>query len=384
MSIPRTLLVDTNRAAYPIYRALCELGHEVWVVGGKPEETLAKLAANYTQLDYSDADALAAFVQQKAFDYLVPGCTDLSYQVCAQISQGRFPGIDSPAVTAAINHKAQFRTVAGDLGLPVPGILSLAEAAGQRAVIVKPVDSFSGRGMTILQEPSPQSLDVAFDQACRASKTGRALIEEFVAGQLYSHSAFVQDGAVIADFVVQEDCTTNPFTVDTSRVAFDFRPALRDSLRRDIGRLAVALRLNDGLVHTQFITQGDEYWIIEVTRRCPGDLYSLLIEFSTGYPYAASYAAPFVGGNAACLETPTVQDRIIRHTVTSKSGASLWGFRFSQPVDIRLFLPLATAGDFIEPSPYGRAALFFLHAASEFEQQTLYQQLVAGELYSFR
>src|ERR1035438_148698 len=107
----RTLLVDTNRAAYPIYQALCTLGHEVWVMGGKPEETLAKLAPNYAQLDYSDTDKLAAFIEEKGFDYLVPGCTDLSYQVCAEINNGRFPGIDTPANTFAINTKSEFRKV---------------------------------------------------------------------------------------------------------------------------------------------------------------------------------------------------------------------------------------------------------------------------------
>ncbi|MCG7911226.1 MAG: carbamoyl-phosphate synthase small subunit, partial [Candidatus Thiodiazotropha taylori] len=59
----RSLLVDTNRAAVPIYRALRELGHEVWVVGNRPTETLAKLAQNYTQLDYSDTKQLGAFVE---------------------------------------------------------------------------------------------------------------------------------------------------------------------------------------------------------------------------------------------------------------------------------------------------------------------------------
>ena len=62
----KTLLVDTNRAAYPIYQALLAAGHEVWVVGGKPTETLAKLAPNYVHLDYSRAEKLSAFIGQAA------------------------------------------------------------------------------------------------------------------------------------------------------------------------------------------------------------------------------------------------------------------------------------------------------------------------------
>lgn len=378
----KTLLVDTNRAAVPIYQALRDSGHEVWVVGGKPSEPLAKLAPNYVQLDYSDVDQLAAFVDEKAFDYLVPGCTDLSYQVCAEINGGRFPGFDTPANASTINNKSEFRAAAYALGLSVPRVMTLEDVADVPAVVVKPVDAFSGRGMTVLRNEKQAHLSAAFEAACKASRSGTAIVEEFIDGQLFSHSAFLWDGTVLADFIVQEDCTTNPFTVDTSRVAEIFPDSLLESLRESARRLVSGLHLANGLVHTQFIVKKDQYWIIEVTRRCPGDLYSLLVEFSTGYPYAASYAAPFVGRRPMQQTGNGIGERITRHTVTSKAGASLWGFRFVAPVNIMLFLPLATSGDFIGPSPYGRAGIIFFRSSSLAEQEKLYGQLLDGNLYS--
>ncbi|MCU7932189.1 MAG: ATP-grasp domain-containing protein [Candidatus Thiodiazotropha sp. (ex Codakia rugifera)] len=379
----RTLLVDTNRAAVPIYHALQDLGHEVWVVGGKPSETLAKLASNYVQLDYSDSKRLAAFVDEKSFDYLVPGCTDLSYSVCAEINHGRYPGIDTPANTSAINIKSTFREVANNLGLPIPRVLSLAQASDVEAVIVKPVDSFSGRGMVVLHGATPSELSDAFNNARKASKTDGVIIEEYITGQLFSHSAFIRDGEVVADFIVQEDCAINPFTVDVSRVIKGFPLEILEPIREGVRRLVSALALNNGLVHTQFIAYGDCYWIIEMTRRCPGDIYALLIEFSTGYPYAASYVAPFVGEAPHPQRDSNLIERITRHTVTSKAGKSLWGFQFSVPVDIRLFVPLATSGDFIDPSPYGRAGIFFFRSSSDEEQERLYRDILDGNLYSF-
>jgi biotin carboxylase len=381
--VKRTLLVDTNRAAVPIYRALCELGHEVWVVGGKSSEPLAKLALKYVQLDYSNVARLATFVKEKAFDYLVPGCTDVSYHVCAEINGGRFLGIDTPADTYTINTKHTFRERAIDLGLPVPRVLSKEQATETESVIVKPADAFSGRGMTVLRGPTPALLSRAIDKARKVSKSGIALIEEFVTGQLFSHSAFLWNGTVTTDFIVQEDCTTSPFTVDTSRVSEHFPKSILESLREGARRLVSGLHLVNGLVHTQFIVQGDRYWIIEVTRRCPGDLYSLLIEYATGYPYAASYAATFVGGQPVQWGAGGIQERITRHTVTSKTGASLWGFRFNEPVDIRLFVPLATFGDSIGASPYGRAGIFFFRSSSEYRQKKLYERLLDRSLYSF-
>jgi hypothetical protein len=380
----KTLLVDTNRAAYPIYQALLSAGHDVWVVGGKPTETLAKLAPNYVQMDYSCAEKLASFVDENGFDFLVPGCTDLSYEMCAQINNGRFPGIETPATTSAINTKSEFRAVANRIGLPVPRVLTLDESVGMEAVIVKPVDSFSGRGISVLNKHSRQDLESAFDAAGKASKTGSAIIEEFVTGQLYSHSAFIQGGEVVVDFIVQENCTASPFAVDTSRVLYDFPFAMLESLRGCVKRLATTLNLLDGLVHTQFIAKQGQYWIIEVTRRCPGDIYSLLIEFSTGYPYAASYAAPFIGKKAGLIDPNAVQQRIIRHTASSKCGESMWGFSFSEPVDIRLFVPLVTSGEFLGVGPNGRAGVFFFRLSSAKEEEALYQKILAGGLYSFR
>ena len=83
------------------------------------------------------------------------------------------------------------------------------------------------------------------------------------------------------------------------------------------------------------------------------------------------------------ISAARLQERIIRHTATSCRGEQLWGFQFKKPVDLRFFVPLAAAGDRIEPSPYGRAGLFFLAAASKGEQESLYRNLLDGELYSY-
>ncbi|MBK1827521.1 ATP-grasp domain-containing protein [Haloferula rosea] len=379
--MPRTLLVDTNRATYPVYRELCALGHEVWVVGGKPNEPLAKLAEHYEQLDYSDTEALSRFVDSMGFDFLVPGCTDLSYKVCAEINDGRFKGLDSPETTRVINEKHEFREVARGIGLPVPAVLTREQAEVADAVIVKPVDSFSGKGIEVVRDVTPEKLAKAVAAADVASPTAGSIIEEFVEGQLFSHSAFVVAGQVVTDVFVQEDCTANAFAVDTSRVDPDFPESMGAALRKNVETLAASLQLVDGLVHSQFIVSGDRYWIIEVTRRCPGDLYSLLIEFSNGQPYAANYASGFLGCLPVAADSSAAEEWIIRHTVTSPGGMSLWGLEFRHPVELKLMVPLASSGDFLQPSPAGRAAIFFLRASSADEQHAQYQQLLSGDLY---
>ena len=50
----RVLLLDTAFAAAPIYNFLVESGHEVWVMGNRPDDLLARKArANWIDQDYS-------------------------------------------------------------------------------------------------------------------------------------------------------------------------------------------------------------------------------------------------------------------------------------------------------------------------------------------
>lgn len=83
------------------------------------------------------------------------------------------------------------------------------------------------------------------------------------------------------------------------------------------------------------------------------------------------------------MSSDAKREHIIRHTVTAPEGAMLWGLRFNRPVDIRLWVPLATAGDTLAPSPAGRAAIIFFKAASAAEHDAVYSELLAGDLYSF-
>ena len=115
----KILLVDTNVSASPIYRYLIGTGVEVFVVGGNPNDYLARTAKNYVNLDYSNIDALAELVDRLGIDYLVPGCNDRSYLACAEVNQRRaYFGIDTIEATDVINNKERFRRFATDAGIP--------------------------------------------------------------------------------------------------------------------------------------------------------------------------------------------------------------------------------------------------------------------------
>lgn len=379
----KVLLVDTNFSSAPIYNYLVQSGHEVFVVGGNPDYFLAKTAANNINLDYSDVDRMRELIERLNIDYIVPGCNDRSYQVCAGLnSEGNYYGLDTLETTEIINNKEKFRRFAMGLGLPVPRLIPINHNNDTRPLIVKPADAYSGHGMTVVKRPDQDSLQQAIDRAKGFSRTNTCIIEEYVEGQLYSHSAFITDKDIVADFIIEERGTANPFVVDTSRVIHDFPPDMLGRIRESISLMARELNMVDGLVHTQFIKNGESFRLIEVTRRCPGDLYSQLIELSTGFKYAETYARPFVGQGYSIKKDTTKNTWIMRHTISQPDEGVLGSIQFHFPVLIEKMVPISLAGDTIKASPFGRIALLFLRSSSEEELLDLYRKTLDRNLYT--
>ena len=377
------LLVDTNLSSMPIYKYLCQEGFNVYVIGGNPEDSLAKCVKNYINANYSNIDEVLSIINSYNIDYIIPGCNDLSYAICATISdKGFWVGTDSLSVTNNINNKDLFRKTASLLNIPSPMMIEKNDVKDNLPVIVKPIDAYSGRGVTVVEQY--EDLEKAIEQANYFSKTNSSIIEQYVTGQLYSHSAFVENGSVIVDFIVEEHCTANQFTVDTSRVIYDFPQKTLLEIRDSIHKLCKHFKLVDGLVHTQFIKKDDNLWFIEVTRRSPGDLYSQLIELSTGINYAAMYCMPFIGKKLPSNISPVMNELIIRHTISQPIETNLEYIKFNTGLFIEEFVPMVKSGDLIKASPFSRVALIFIRSMSKIHHDNIYSMILRRCLYKIK
>lgn len=380
----RVLLADTNFSAGPLRHALEARGHEVWVTGRKPDDALAIGGGNYVDLDYSDADRLAALARELEVQAIVPGCNDVSYAVCcrAAFTIG-LAGFESEAALCRLHSKDEFRTLCQSLQISAPKTYeSIGEALqAPKGVIVKPVDAYSGRGIQVLKQPNSEALQAAVNHAAAASRTNKTLIEDFVDGQLYSYSAFLSGGEVTVAFNVAEFGSVNPYVVDISYVVPKLD--LATALKKDIEVMANELGITSGLMHLQYITDGRDYWFIELTRRCPGDLYSELIRLSTGYSYADAYISPFIGGELP-RQFPTRRNEVIRHTIASDRSSVFESLEFSSANHLMAWHPLARTGETVCPSPGGRIGVAFFGVADASERASVVAKLMSAKSYQIK
>ncbi|MCE2723336.1 MAG: acetyl-CoA carboxylase biotin carboxylase subunit family protein [Burkholderiales bacterium] len=383
--MPKVLVLDTNYAAGPIVQSLTEWGFDVWLCGSNPQDALARgIPDRYLQFDYSNSSELLQTVERFKFEYVMPGCNDRSYRACAAIAS-KVPlfGVDTLHTADTLNSKQKFRDFAKQIGLPVPQrfeVDALPEWLGAR-VIVKPVDAFSGRGVRVVYSADRPEVESAIKVAQSFSSTGNALVEEYIDGQLFSHSAFLVGGRVVKDFVVAEWGSANPFVVDTSYVVRNFEQTRLDELRGYATRIADVLQLGDGLLHSQFILNDAGIFLVELTRRCPGDLYSELIQTTTGFPYASAYAAPFVERSIEAVSAPDSGALVLRHTLSVKEPVCFKAVSFRRSLAVQKYVQLSRTGDLVRESPFGRIALMLLTAESEDELSALRDRCLSRDLY---
>jgi predicted ATP-grasp superfamily ATP-dependent carboligase len=297
-------------------------------------------------------------------------------------TKNKFYGLDTTEVSEIINNKSKFRKFAIDNNLNVPMVYSKDEISElDNPIIIKPVDAYSGRGVSVINNPKETDINLATENAITYSNSKKYLIEEYIDGQLYSHTTFISDKKIIIDFVVIEHGTKNEFTVDTSNVIYDFPQNILKEIRQQIEYIAEKLNLVDGLIHTQFIKTKNSFKIIEVTRRCPGDLYSLLIEKSTNFNYTQFYTLPFINQKYEHNNLQIKENKILRHTISFDETKNFIGVSYENDVNIELEIPLSVTGDLLQKAPFGRISIVFFRCKSTDELNEMNRKLIEKKLY---
>lgn len=201
------------------------------------------------------------------------------------------------------------------------------------------------------------------------------MLEEFVDGALHSHSAFIQNREIVADFFVDQFCTVYPYQVDCSNHPSRLAATIQNAVRATIAQLVTQLNLQDGLLHTQFIANSDQYWIIECMRRCPGDLYGSLIERSTGASYMDYFVRPFLGEIVTHEARAVSHKPIGRHTISVRNPLLTYTFSHAIPASHVQITPLKSSGERLKAAPFDKLAILFAEYPDEFTMREITPRL---------
>lgn len=367
------LLCDANFCVLPIVASIMTKKNILTVVGVLDSDPAHNIAHHSVNIDYSDVPVLKEHISEVNYDYIIPGCNDRSYISLAKIAEElNYSGFDNYETTLIIHLKDRFRTFARSRGYPIPKFVYDVSCIGELnfPILIKPIDSFSGKGTN--KANKIESVEEYWKEALEFSKSGKVIAEEFIEGKLYSHSAFIKNKKIIGDFFVNEYCTVYPYQVNSSNISTKLSLGVQQQLKRWVEQFAQDLDLVDGLIHTQFISDNESFFLIEVTRRCPGDLYSKLIQMSTGMNYSELYSLPFIGEELPDKIEKKEQSFISRHTVSVEQDCIFISSRVELKNVKVQNVQLKYSGQLMKAAPFDKSGIYFIefNNAEEMEDAT--------------
>ena len=289
MKKKKLLLLNGSHSEIGLIKEAQKLGYYVITSGNLRTGIGHSYADENIFEDYSDYEAIYKIAEKNKISSIVSCCNDFGIITASYVAEKmNLRGHDSFETTCRLHHKDTFRRLCLELNIHAPiarDFKSREEAYSSVAnweypVIVKPIDLTGGKGVS--KVTSEKDFYAAVNKAFEKTRAGKIVIEPFIEGTAHSFSTFIVDKKVVAYFSDNEYTYKNPFLISSSAGPATDIERIKNILIVDIEKLATHLNLVDGIFHSQYILKNGTPYILEMTRRCSGDLYSTPVEHATG------------------------------------------------------------------------------------------------------
>jgi biotin carboxylase len=326
----KMLIGGGGYAEIPLIRAAKRQGYHVITTGNRPEDLGHRYADEYHMEDFSDCEAIAALGKKLGIEAIVPGCNDFSAISCAYTAEKmNLPGHDSFQTCQTLHHKDRYRSFAerNQVRTPSAEMFTNADDAiscsyGRTLpLMVKPVDLTGGKGIHKITQK--REIEDCVHNALNSSRAKRIVIEEFVDGSHHGFSSFIRDGKLAFYFIDNEYYFVNQYLVSGASTPSLITEQAELDICQQMEKIARELNLKDGLMHAQFILQGERPVIIEICRRPPGDLYIDLVRHATDLNYADWIVRGFSGQDCSKLRQEPIKNYTLRHCIMGRAKGTL-------------------------------------------------------------
>lgn len=218
----KVLILGANQETIPLVNKANLLGLETHVADNNTESPAKKFAKVAVNIDGSDVNALYNYAYENQIKAVALGVADrlvLPYsQLCEKLA---VPAGSSSSAASVFSNKAKFNNLVSKYEInPIPGYIHYADRAASNQtsidfpLIVKPSDSNSGKGLSIVQ--SEPNLAQALEYGLFHSTEKAVLVERLMGGDDMFFYLVVVDG--LASLSISADRFTRKG--ENSRVCF--------------------------------------------------------------------------------------------------------------------------------------------------------------------
>ena len=289
----RLLILGGNAETIQLVQKANELGAETIVVSRNPESMAKRCAARSYDVDATDVAAVVAIAKEENISGVLPGMDDIFIPAyCKVCDVLDLPCYASEEIIEVFGYKDCFKATCeryGIHGVPeyyLDSSLNPRDLARIRyPVMVKPVDCFSGIGMT--ECTCEAELRPAVEKAMEASKTGRFIVEKLMMAADIGICYTFQDGECSLSCIY--DRYTASDGEKPGRVALGniypskYVDSYYERMHENAVRLFKSLDIKNGILLLQAFYENGEFYVYDTGFRLQSEASNLLVEHVCGY-----------------------------------------------------------------------------------------------------
>ena len=262
-----------------------------------------KYADVFYQVSVLDIEGVKAVAQKEQVDFIITVCADQVLQVVAQVSEMlHLPCYIDFETAQAVSKKSYMKQVFTQNNIPTSQYI-IADSLDMDTIrdlsfplIVKPVDSYSSRGVT--KVVNPEDLPDAFNEAVRISRTNTAIVEEFIEGDELTVDVYVEDGVshVLCVSRLSKIGEDGKFIIHRTENPVDYSENVNSQIREVAQLIADAFGLKNSPMLIQLITDGQKISVVEFCARTGGGDKFRLIKKVSGFDVIDAVVELTLGG----------------------------------------------------------------------------------------
>ena len=289
----KLLILGANPETIPLVQLAEEMGIKTLVTSNRPEDPAKKYAWKACNVDGLDVPGLIDLARREQVDGILVGVADILVPAYCQVCETLdLPCYATREIVEVFSRKDIFKAACeryGVLGVPEYKLDAALRREDldriQYPVMVKPVDSCSGMGMTVCF--GEEEIPAAVEKALQASRAGRFIVERYMECEDMGLYYTFKDGVASASCIY--DRYTTEEQPGLSRVCLGGTYPSKhikeyyEGMHQNALKLFRAMGIRNGVLMLSAFYEDGKFYVYDTGFRLQGEAPHLLMKAVHGF-----------------------------------------------------------------------------------------------------
>jgi glutathione synthase/RimK-type ligase-like ATP-grasp enzyme len=263
------LILNNSHSESGIIKCFLKLGYKVITVGAIKPYVKNKNLKHY-KIDFTNIKKIKSKIIKYNIKFVMPSANDLTVFSAHKISR-KF--IDNLRIINLLHNKLLFRKFYKKIKFQV--INDFNKIKINFPYLLKPIIGSGGKGIVLVKN----KMDLLNFKV--EKEKSEFIAEEYIKGSDHGVFTLIKNKKIVFIFFDSEQRYINPFTVSSTSSVTNLNKRDKNLFFKEASQLIKKLNLINGILHFQTkFNANKKFFIIEVTRRIPGDMYLRFVSLS--------------------------------------------------------------------------------------------------------